>query len=37
LTVEDGLLTASLKVRRRKVYEAFREAFEGLYGPSEGP
>jgi long-chain acyl-CoA synthetase len=31
LTVEDGFLTASLKVRRRKVYEAFRGAFEGLY------
>jgi long-chain acyl-CoA synthetase len=31
LTVEDGLLTTTLKVRRKKVYEAFREAFEGLY------
>ncbi len=31
LTVENGLLTASLKVRRKKVYEAFRAQFEGLY------
>jgi long-chain acyl-CoA synthetase len=31
LTVEDGLLTATLKVRRKKVYEAFRDAFEALY------
>jgi long-chain acyl-CoA synthetase len=31
LTVADGLLTATLKVRRKKVYERFREAFEGLY------
>jgi long-chain acyl-CoA synthetase len=31
LTVEGGLLTASLKVRRKKVYEAFRGQFEGLY------
>lgn len=31
LTVENGMLTASLKVRRKKVYEAFRAAFEGLY------
>lgn len=31
LTVENGLLTASLKVRRKKVYEAFRGAFEALY------
>jgi len=35
LTMEEGFLTASLKVRRKKVYEAFRDAFEGLYG--EGP
>jgi long-chain acyl-CoA synthetase len=33
LTVEGGLLTASLKVRRKKVYEAFRSQFEGLYEP----
>ena len=31
LTVNDGLLTATLKVRRKKVYERFREVFEGLY------
>ncbi len=31
LTVEGGFLTQSFKVRRKKVYEAFREAFESLY------
>lgn len=31
LTVADGLLTSTLKVRRAKVYEAFAGAFEGLY------
>ena len=31
LTVQDGLLTATLKVRRKKVYEAFHADFEGLY------
>jgi long-chain acyl-CoA synthetase len=31
LTVADGLLTATLKVRRKKVYERFRDTFEGLY------
>jgi long-chain acyl-CoA synthetase len=31
LTVADGLLTPTLKVRRKKVYERFREAFEALY------
>jgi long-chain acyl-CoA synthetase len=31
LTVEAGLLTASLKVRRKKVYETFRGVFESLY------
>jgi long-chain acyl-CoA synthetase len=31
LTVEAGLLTASLKVRRKKVYEVFRTQFEALY------
>ncbi len=31
LTVEGGMLTASLKVRRKKVYEAFKSQFEGLY------
>ncbi|HSQ67281.1 MAG TPA: AMP-dependent synthetase/ligase [Polyangiaceae bacterium] len=31
LTVEAGLLTASLKVRRKKIYEAFGRDFEALY------
>jgi long-chain acyl-CoA synthetase len=31
LTVEKGLLTSTLKVRRKKVYQAFRELFESLY------
>jgi long-chain acyl-CoA synthetase len=31
LTVADGLLTATLKVRRKKVYERFRDVFEALY------
>ncbi len=31
LTVADGLLTATLKVRRKKVYERFHDVFEGLY------
>ncbi len=31
LTVEAGLLTASMKVRRKKVYERFKDVFEGLY------
>ncbi len=31
LTVEAGLLTASLKVRRKHVYARFRDIFEGLY------
>ncbi len=31
LTVAAGLLTASLKVRRKKVYEHYRAAFEALY------
>jgi long-chain acyl-CoA synthetase len=31
LTVETGLLTASFKVRRKKVYEAFKPEFEALY------
>ncbi len=31
LTVQDGLLTATLKVRRKKVYEAFKAEFEALY------
>lgn len=32
LSVDNGLLTASLKVRRKKVYDAFRSDFESLYG-----
>jgi long-chain acyl-CoA synthetase len=31
LTVNAGLLTASMKVRRKKVYETFRARFEALY------
>jgi long-chain acyl-CoA synthetase len=31
LTVEGGLLTASLKIRRRAIYEAFRSELEALY------
>jgi long-chain acyl-CoA synthetase len=31
LTVEDGFLTATLKVRRAKIYDAFRDRFEALY------
>jgi len=31
LTVANGLLTATLKVRRKKIYEAFRDDFEALY------
>lgn len=31
LTVESGLLTATLKVRRKKVYEAFGRALAALY------
>jgi len=33
--VEDGLLTASLKLRRKQVYEAFKEDFESLYETGE--
>ncbi|MBI2389378.1 MAG: long-chain fatty acid--CoA ligase [Deltaproteobacteria bacterium] len=33
LTVDGGLLTPTLKVRRKKVYEAFREELESLYAP----
>ncbi|HVY47498.1 MAG TPA: AMP-dependent synthetase/ligase [Minicystis sp.] len=32
LTVAGGLLTSTLKVRRKKVYEAFRRELEALYG-----
>ena len=31
LTIDGGMLTPTLKVRRKKVYEAFREPFEALY------
>ncbi|MEQ8276929.1 MAG: AMP-dependent synthetase/ligase [Deltaproteobacteria bacterium] len=31
LTVEDGFLTPTLKLRRKKVYEAFGERLEALY------
>jgi long-chain acyl-CoA synthetase len=37
LTVEAGLLTASLKLRRKQVYAAFRERFEALYEMPEVP
>ena len=31
LTVEGGLLTSSLKLRRKAVYERLRDQFEALY------
>jgi long-chain acyl-CoA synthetase len=31
LTVEGELLTASLKIRRKKIYQRFHDVFEGLY------
>jgi len=31
LTVEGGMLTPTLKVRRKKIYEAFRGELEALY------
>jgi long-chain acyl-CoA synthetase len=34
LTVNNGLLTASLKVKRKAVYTHFRDAFEALYEES---
>ncbi|MCC6525742.1 MAG: AMP-binding protein, partial [Polyangiaceae bacterium] len=34
LTVAGGLLTTTLKVRRKKVYEAFRNEYEALYEDS---
>ncbi|MFO0612573.1 MAG: AMP-dependent synthetase/ligase [Polyangiaceae bacterium] len=33
LTVASGLLTSTLKMRRKKIYEAFRGEFESLYEP----
>jgi len=31
LTIEEGLLTPTMKIKRRKVYEQFRDDLEGLY------
>ena len=31
LTVESGLLTSTLKIKRKKVYETFKSEFESLY------
>jgi long-chain acyl-CoA synthetase len=31
LTIQDGLLTTTLKVRRKKVYERYRDVLEALY------
>lgn len=36
LTVESELLTASLKIRRAKIYEHYQSIFEDLYIPVEG-
>jgi long-chain acyl-CoA synthetase len=33
LTVEDGTLTSSLKLRRKVVYDRLRDRFEALYSP----
>jgi long-chain acyl-CoA synthetase len=30
-SIEDGLLTPTMKIKRRKVYEQFRDVFESLY------
>ncbi|HKE20542.1 MAG TPA: AMP-dependent synthetase/ligase [Kofleriaceae bacterium] len=37
LTVESGLLTASLKIRRRAIHQAFREELEALYRDDDAP
>ncbi len=37
LTVEAGLLTASLKLRRKRVYEVFRAQLEALYDEGAPP
>ena len=37
LSVENGLLTPSLKVKRKMVYERFKEHFEGLYDGEAAP
>lgn len=31
LTIEEGLLTPTMKIKRRKVYEQFREKLDALY------
>jgi long-chain acyl-CoA synthetase len=31
LSVESGLLTPTLKIKRKKIYESFKDAFEALY------
>ena len=31
LTMENGLLTPSLKIKRKKVYERYRQPLESLY------
>jgi long-chain acyl-CoA synthetase len=36
LTVDNELLTASLKIRRKKIYERFRAQFEALYEDNRG-
>ncbi|AKU95188.1 Long-chain-fatty-acid--CoA ligase [Labilithrix luteola] len=36
LTVEAGLLTPSLKMRRKKVYEHFHGIFEGMFEDTQG-
>jgi long-chain acyl-CoA synthetase len=37
LTVEAELLTPSLKIRRKKIYDRFRDLFEGLYEDTRQP
>lgn len=37
LTVEDAMLTASMKLRRKAVYQRFKCDFEGLYTPGDRP
>lgn len=37
LTVESGFLTPSLKLRRRRIWEALRPTFEALYSASDRP
>jgi len=33
LTVAGGLMTTTLKLRRKKIYEAFKDQFEAIYAP----